>query len=266
MKRSRLAILLALSLAAASTLLGSPADAGGPVIGLSVDATPTFDDTQPRFTVEIDPADCLSDTVIDVVGVAGEVVDFSDANNATITLPVGTPGGDYLVEVSCSTDAGTRTGETSIAFGNVIVDKVVEGAVPPGTEFVVVVECGDPDVTDSGESYGPEAGEGGGPNIDETFVFPAAGGTGLAVHYDSQACTITETQTGGAQSVDVTTEDCVGDLIRAGSPGAEATTGGFSIDAPVDCTQTVTNTFAAADVDDDDVDDDIVAATPTFTG
>jgi hypothetical protein len=263
MKPSRLATLLALSLAAAAIVLGSTAAAGGPPPpGLSVAAEPTFDDTQPRFTVEILSADCLSDTVIDVIGVEGEVVDFSDPNNATVSLPVGTPGGEYLIEVSCSTDTGTRSGQAGIAFGNVIVDKVVEGAVPPGTEFVVVVECTGQAFTESGEGYGAEAGEGLGSTINETFVFPATGGTGFAVHYNAQDCTITETETGGAQSVDVATEDCEGNGLL--SPAAEATTGDFFIGAPVDCVQTVTNTFPGADVADDD--DDVVAATPTFTG
>ena len=263
MKPSRLAILLALSLAAAATILGSPAEAGDPANGLNVNIGPTGDDTQPRFTIEVDPADCLDDLTVDVIGVNGEVVDVIDANNATIALPVGTPGGAYLVEVTCSTDTGTRSGETEIAFGNVIVDKVVEGAVPPGTEFVVVVECTGEVFIESGEGYGPEAAEGFGSNIDETFVFPATGGTGFAVHYDGQVCTITETETGGAQSVDVATEDCEG---RNGpmSPATEATSGDFFIGAPVDCVQTVTNTFPDADVADDD--DDVVAATPTFTG
>ncbi len=223
------------------------------------------DVTVPRFAFEVNGEPCLSDTVVEVPG-AGQVdLDLTDPNHGTFTLPQASFG-EYEVVVTCTTDSGTEHGTGFIDFGFVLIEKVVTGDVPETAQFVIDVAC-DSDIFTSpaAEAYGGESGEGFGPDaIQATLTYGPSGGTDVLVHYRGQTCTIEETETGGAQTVTVETEDC-GAVIPVSPPG-EATTGSFEINEPVSCLQTVTNDFAPAVVDPDDEEPDVVAATPPFTG
>jgi hypothetical protein len=149
-----------------------------------------------------------------------------------------------------------------IEFGNVIVEKVVEGDAPADASFVVDVSCEGEDLPIGAGAEGYGAGpEGGGTptaTVQGQLTFGPEGGTGALVHYRGQACTITEPEDGGAVETTIETSDCGGD--DEGPPvNGEAdagVSGDFFIDAPVDCTQTVTNVFAA----------EAIAVTPAFTG
>jgi hypothetical protein len=102
------------------------------------------------------------------------------------------------------------------------VTKVVEGPVPEGTEFEIVVEC-----------EGVQ-----GPTVSETLTFPATGGNQVVGGGGpSHDCTINETVTGGATTV---AYDCVPFENVTCDPSGQAFS--FSSDfAEVEIT--VTNTF-----------------------
>jgi hypothetical protein len=70
------------------------------------------------------------------------------------------------------------------------VEKVVEGTPPPGTEFVVEVECTQFQ----------------GPPITETLTFTESGVQTVDAGGGSMGCEATETENGGASSVEVTCE------------------------------------------------------------
>lgn len=126
------------------------------------------------------------------------------------------------------------------------VIKVVDGEAPEGTQFVVNVACDTP---------GP---------VSVDFTFPATGGTQSDSFSEDNACFVSETDDGGADTVtyDAT---CSGECsvesvgpdgvnLALRQPGAVATV-------------TVTNTFAEAQPDDAAQEPaDVVAATPSFTG
>ena len=128
---------------------------------------------------------------------------------------------------------------------SIVVTKVVQGPVPPGTTFIVDVDC-DEDA------------------FDNQAMFPATGGSevilvGLGV---DQTCTVAETQTGGAVA---TTFACqVTDVGVNDPPTCQGTNAAVSLNSlDSEVTITVTNTFvpppepAAAEP---------VEAAPTFTG
>jgi hypothetical protein len=147
------------------------------------------------------------------------------------------------------------------------VTKVVEGDVPPGTTFTVEVLCPfqlngpptDATAVDAEEWGGTPEGDS---DIQETLTFDEEGGTQTVegISFFHRECTITETETGGAESVTTTAgagdpEDC-----RV-TPGT--TSGAIEFGDPVTCEVVVTNTFPepepapAAQA---------VAVGPTFTG
>jgi hypothetical protein len=124
----------------------------------------------------------------------------------------------------------------------IVITKVVEGPVPPGTEFEVEVACTDKD----------------GPTIDETVAFPATGGTEIVTGGGaSLTCTIEETVTGGATDVAYSCEPIV--MAECVIPGQSFT---FSSDeAEVDIT--FTNTFP--EPEPEPAAEPLVVA-PAFTG
>ena len=154
-----------------------------------------------------------------------------------------------------------------------IVTKIVEGPVPPGTEFEVEVDCTELLKTET-EGAGAE-----GQTFPVTLTFDEEGGSqSVDVPFFTDECTATETADGGASSVvygsedqdcettatdtDVTANYLDNDVAAEPSGGqAQA----------ISCEVTITNTFepepepvpepepAAAAVT-------VVQATPTFTG
>jgi hypothetical protein len=108
-------------------------------------------------------------------------------------------------------------------FAPLHVRKLVVGPVPPGTQFVVTIDCGD-DIIFTGVSN---------PVSSVQLVFDAQGnpvGTGDTVMFmDGGNCTVTETQNGGAVSVIYECEGTFGprpptvqgsEHLRAGSDAA----------------------------------------------
>ena len=211
----------------------------------------------------------LPDCTGSVAGVPGATIEFSGYAEGTVTYPAATPGGVYTLEVTCPTNTSPAdeaeipyiSGTAMMSFARVLVDKVVTGDAPDGTDFVVNLDCTyaliqRPPVS----APGWEAqGEGLPQAIQADLTYGAAGGTQQVIAYGAQTCDLTETETGGALAVTVDTEDC-GELRGTAAP-TEATSGDFTIYEPVDCTQTVTNEFAPADVGSG-----VVEATPPFTG
>ena len=143
--------------------------------------------------------------------------------------------------------------------GTLVVTKIVEGPVPPGTEFLVEVDC--PPIDRGASDVDPEVienprfltfGEEGGSQELPAFIF-------------ASECTITEIEDGGADSVTYGGEDIPG--------GCDVTASEENVVAdfiePVTCEVTITNTFPDAEPDDvvqDPVAADVVETQPTFTG
>ena len=192
----------------------------------------------------------------------GATFALADPNSGTLTLPIGTPGGFYDITVTCDAGKGTETAEGGISLAAVTVDKVVEGEVPADATFPVTVSCAAGlGIAAQDGGFGPE---GGAFFIDASFSFGATGGSKYLVAYTSQGCTITETDDGGALSATIDLNNC--DDGRGG-PAAAAVeaagpTGTFDIVDPTDCTQTITNVFAAPAAQPADV----VQQQPSFTG
>jgi hypothetical protein len=254
--RRVLTALAALGLVAAlSPLLAPPAGAGN---GLEVNAFALGNQHQPEFGWEVEFNDCLSGTTGEVQGVPGAVFTVDDPNNGSVLLPASTPGGEYLLEITCTTDAGTRSGIDDLEFARVLVTKGVTGDVPPGTEFTVLIEC-----STFEEGAGSTLDAEGVDALNDDLVFGAGGGTQPLFAYTEQGCDVSEPDDGGAQSVTIETEDC-GSIVPNGAEGLGENS--FFIIEAVDCTQTVTNEFAPAQVEPADDVPDVVAATPPFTG
>ena len=215
---------------------------------------------QPTFDFEVIGQPCLDDTTVEVEGVPDAQITLDSPNSGTIVLPEGTPGGGLEVTLTCTTDAGTQTFTGFIEFGNVIVEKVVGGDAPADASFVVDVTC------EGGIESSPEYGaspEGFDPgSLQGQVTFGPGGGTDFLVHYSGQECTITEPEDGGASETTIETSDCEGEEVPLGTEADAGVSGDFFIDAPVDCTQTVTNVFAAAAAPAAQP----AAVTPTFTG
>jgi hypothetical protein len=143
--------------------------------------------------------------------------------------------------------APSGAGAQVIPTATLDVTKVVEGEVPPGTTFTIEVSCpaivkGPPtdDAAVDAEDWGggPEGTE----DIEETLTFGEEGGTqsveGITIA--TQHCTITETDTGGAEAV--TTTAGAGDPDDCNvTPGT--TSGEIDFDDATTCEVIVTNTF-----------------------
>jgi hypothetical protein len=129
------------------------------------------------------------------------------------------------------------------------VTKVVDGPVPPGTEFTIEATCSD------GFQF----------DVTEVFVYSPTGGTQTIGGIPGEStCTATETDDGGAVTV---TYACALD-VQGTFGGCDGDQGASFGGAGNVATVTVTNTFAEDDVAPDDVatEPDVVAATPPFTG
>jgi hypothetical protein len=170
--------------------------------------------------------------------------------------------------------AFTLTGPTSsaqiqeVAFLN--ITKVVDGEGPTGG-YVIEYFCTDEGIDRAGEGGGGGTGgalafDAAGPGAPETQTIEL-GGPGV--------CTVTETGINGADSVTYSCEYIPGGVPKS-PDSAFAPEGGLlpgciddqsgRIIAPNDQLNiTVTNAFDA-DVLPDDVEPDVVAATPAFTG
>ncbi len=153
----------------------------------------------------------------------------------------------------------------------VVVEKVVDGPVPPGAVFEVEVTC-------QGLPNGDAATEGVGVEI---FRFDENGdpiGVNSLSLGQGNVCTVVETVTNGA-SVSYACDTRVVNGIPAGAEGpppapvfvecVDSQTVHFYDISGAEATFTVTNTFEEPpppDVAPDDVAADVVAATPPFTG
>jgi hypothetical protein len=138
--------------------------------------------------------------------------------------------------------------------GTLVVTKIVEGPVPPGTEFLVEVDCPPIQPTD-----------GGGEAIENPrfLTFDEEGGSQtLPVFIFASECTITEIEDGGAETVTYGGEDIPG--------GCDVTASETNVVAdfiePVTCEVTITNTFVEAPPAPEPPAAQIVEAQPAFTG
>ena len=251
-----LGALAAASLTATGVAMAAPAqdaDEGG----IAVQASPTGNPDQAEYVYEIDNITCDSSTAT-VAGVDVSVTP-DGANAGTITFPAGTPGGSYVATFSCDTGKGTFEGTLSLTFAAVTVDKVVEGEAPADATFPVTVAC----TTAAGGSVSTEFTEGATNAIlDASFSFGATGGNKYLVAYTPQACSISEVDDAGATSATIDLSDC-GDGRTTNWSEAAGPDGGFLVAEPTDCTQTITNVFAAPPATQPA---DVVQQQPAFTG
>jgi hypothetical protein len=212
--------------------------------GIDVEVTPTTERDLATFdfTFEETGAPCIGevDAVVLEEG-AAEVDATVDVGEGTGTIVVGVdvPGGFYELVLSCTTDSGPAQGVGGFAFARGFVVKEVEGPVPAGTEFAIDVDCEGEDEGDMLEGVDVAAVFG------LTFVYPEAGGEDFFVVYDAQACEVTETEDGGAESTTVE--------------------GTFTFPEAADESVVVTNTFVAAGVVEPPAAQPVAAA-PDFTG
>ena len=147
--------------------------------------------------------------------------------------------------------AGLGVGATPAEAGDpnsILVIKVVQGPVPPGTQFTVDVEC-----TDN--------------SFDTQLVFGPSGGSQPAIlSFGPITCTVTEPQTGGASA---TTFGC--QVTDPGSPPATCQGTNTAVFPGNDraVTITVTNVFIPPPAPGPEAGPaaaEAVEAAPTFTG
>jgi hypothetical protein len=218
-----------------------------------LDVEPLFVLGEPTFSFDVVGESCTSGTSIDVGDITGEEITLDDPNAGTIVLPTTAAAGFYEVTATCVTDLGPGQFTGELAFGSVIVTKVVEGTAPADAEFPIEVACEDGDlmIQADGDEF-----------VSATTVFGPEGGTERLFHYTTQTCTVSELDDGGAESSSITTEDC-GEQTEPGA-AAVGPSGEFEINDADDCTQTVTNVFAAAVTPPPAAQP--VAVEPSFTG
>jgi hypothetical protein len=155
--------------------------------------------------------------------------------------------------------ASSIAGAGELPLAPLTIEKVVAGTAPPGTTFVVLVEC-DADIIDDGE--------GGGPTSSALVVFDANGvpaGPNVFELLGDGTCTVQENVAGGATSVTYACEGGLnespmemdeassgGDVVASGPPAfepcASVTASGVEITVETEtqfATVTVTNTFAS---------------------
>ena len=164
----------------------------------------------------------------------GEQIAFVSSRDGGGIFVMGAGGGT----ASRISPTGTEPNWRPVALeGDVTVTKAVVGSPPPGTTFTVEIDCD-------------------GEQDDKVLTFGETGGTETIEResFESLECEVTETQTGGAASVDVACD--AGEDAECLGPDS------FELfdDADDDGSEvhiTVTNTFAAAAA---------VLAEPTFTG
>lgn len=252
----RIALAAAVVAAASLTFLG-PAGAGA---GFAITVSPSGNSHQVVFDFDIPGDECVSDTVVTVPGVPDAIVDLADANSGTVTLPVGTPGNFYDLEIECSNGRTTITGTGGFAFASVNVDKVVTGDAPADAQFAISVACennaGSARQSFDGSSEGLAAA------LQADLTYGASGGSEYLVSYNPATCTVSETDDGGAVTSSIALDDCAFGPDSAPAAEAVGPSGDFAIVDPTDCTQTVTNDFAPPAAQPADV----VQQQPGFTG
>lgn len=260
----RLSGRLALALAVVAALLhvgsaGAASRQTEPEGGLAVTVFPSGNPDQAVWDYEIDDLTCINGSTVTVAGVDATVTPTED-QTGTISFPVGTPGGSYLATFECDTGKGVVSGTLALTFAAVTVTKVVEGEAPADATFPVTVACN----TAAGAGVSTEFGEGtAGIVLDTEITFPATGGSQYLVAYTPQSCSIAELDDAGAVSATLGLADCGDGRTTNAAPAGEAAgpDGGFVIFEPTDCTQTITNVFAAAAQPAD-----VVQPQPAFTG
>lgn len=210
-------------------MLVLPANAGQ----IAAEATPTGNDAMPEFSYT-STLGCSQEqgeyTVLrtgfgdpidgDTAGLTVDVAPIGGGDGVTVTFSTPTleGGDDYAFRRTCPEQDPELH---RFAYSRVVLEKQTEGDVPAEATFTVQVDC-------SGEGSILE---------DVTRTFEADGGTDQVVFYEFAAdCTVTETETGGAESVTIvpSTDDTPED-------------GELSFSDYGDRTATVTNTFAAAE-------------------
>lgn len=239
-------VLAAMALVAAAPLSFGSAGAGV-VDPLAVDLFPSGEARRPVFGFSVPGNECVQDPVVTVAGVPGATVELDDQNNGTITLPVGTAGGTYIVTLECSDGKSPVRGDAEFRFAAVTVTKVVVGPAPADATFAVRVDCTERSgLTDpaSAGAFGGH-GEGGSIALAADLSFGTGGGTEYLVAYTPQDCAIDESDDGGATATDLLLEDCRDPLPPVDAEVEAAEFGDrFSVIDPVNCTQTFTNVFA----------------------
>ncbi|MBL8776375.1 MAG: hypothetical protein JNK12_10600 [Acidimicrobiales bacterium] len=237
-----LAALAAASLSATGAALAAPSqatDEGADALAVTADASGNPD--QAVFDYSINNFTC-TDATVTVDGVDATITQ-NDPNTGSIAFPVGTPGGVYTATFDCDTGKGVVSGSLTLSIAAVTVTKVVEGDAPADATFPVTVTCN----RAAGGGVSSEFSEGsGGFLLDTAFSFGADGGSKYLVAYTPQSCSISEVDDAGAQSATIDLADCDDDGPTVRSAEAAGPDGGFAIIDPTDCTQTITNVFAAA--------------------
>ena len=130
-----------------------------------------------------------------------------------------------------------------VSTATLVITKVVEGPAPAGTEFTVEVDCPalphDDQASDEADPEGPF------PNP-RTVTFTADGGTQSVDLFPTEApeCTVTETDTGGADSVTYAAGDVTADCTV--TAGDDSATVSILLDGVLEtsCEVIITNTFA----------------------
>lgn len=249
-------------LAAWVVLPTTGAQAGlGPDFDVSVSVDPDLSDEALEFQYsydvtgsDADQVECETDIAIFTEGDPPEelnttvVVDEVDDTSGAFSLP-DLEGGEYelwvRVAVCAIFDEGVQVAETShgdavdAIFARLLIDKELEGDVPDDASFTVEVACSQ-----------DEGGEGAPVPEAVDRVFDADGGTEVVYFYDEAACTITETEDGGAESTSIEPDE-------------------VEIDEAEDLSSTVTNTFPVAEVEDEEEEAEPaepVEDEPDFTG
>jgi hypothetical protein len=211
--------LTALSAPTVALLSAGPADAA-PVFSMSA---VLHSNTALTFLVTNTSANCgTSQMTLVITAGATPVTPTStvnqDDNTVLVTLPAGTPSPVTFVG-NCNGASGTTQG----TFATVNVTKQVQGPDPATATFTVHFDCAFPGFPSfTGDlQYGSTGG------TTPFYLLPGGGAT----------CTLTETNTGGAQSTSITPNP-------------------FTVNSPT-ASATVTNTFPAAAA---------LVVAPQFTG
>ncbi len=237
--------LTALTTPAWALLSAGPADA---VVGtFTMDITPQSA-TALTFLVTNTDATCTSQLTLTITAGATPVTPTStvnqDVNNVLVTLPVGTPSPVTVVGNCVDVDV-PRQATDPIVFATVNVTKQVQGPDPANTTFTVHVDCA---FTPDGAGSGAQGFAGSSASVHSNGVptdvtgdlqYGSSGGTSPFYLFDPATCTLTETNTGGAQSTSITPNPV--DVVN-----------------PIVYSATVTNTFPAPAA--------AVVVQPRFTG
>jgi hypothetical protein len=202
--------LTALTAPAWALLSAGPADA---VVGpFTMDITPQSA-TALTFLVSNTDATCTSQLTLTITAGATPITPTStvnqDANNVLVTLPAGTSSPVTVVGNCVDVDV-PRQQTAQVFFATVNVTKQVQGPDPASTTFTVHFDC---KFTPDGAGSSAQGFLGSSASVHSSTLadsigdlqYGSTGGTSPFYDFVGPAtCTLTETNTGGAQSTSIT--------------------------------------------------------------